>query len=294
MGTLVATGIPEPDTPMWRQVDDAFFVLARCGRRALGTASAACVCAVLGQANALLGSALSPQLRARLEVRVTTEMRTCPVVHIGSGSSRLTADELLGPFTSHTKQSRQSGTHTCRHTHRSPTVACRPPAASRRSRSNHKTPLAPRQRATSCCLSRFRPVFIDGHLRHGSLFRMQNVAPKLLAADATHATNNVASGTSAAATHAAYINDAETSSGWAAPGFQMWLFDWLMLASGRASISLVVSLRQRAATCKYLVQAAPFDMELLPPPSGRLLRNKLSCSDTFWSSATCSLPLASA
>lgn len=48
-------------------VDDVFFVLARCGRRALGTASAACVCAVLGQANALLGSAYSPQLRAKLE-----------------------------------------------------------------------------------------------------------------------------------------------------------------------------------------------------------------------------------
>lgn len=50
------------------QVDDVFFVLARCGRRALGTASAACVCAVLGQANALLGSAVSPHLRSKLEV----------------------------------------------------------------------------------------------------------------------------------------------------------------------------------------------------------------------------------
>lgn len=46
-----------------------FFVLARCGRRALGTASAACVCAVLGQANALLGSAVSPHLRSKLEVK---------------------------------------------------------------------------------------------------------------------------------------------------------------------------------------------------------------------------------
>ena len=45
-----------------------FFVLARCGRRALGTASAACVCAVLGQANALLGSAVSLHLRSKLEV----------------------------------------------------------------------------------------------------------------------------------------------------------------------------------------------------------------------------------
>jgi len=49
-------------------VDDVFFVLARCGRRALGTASSACVCAVLGQANALLGSAVSPQLRSKLDV----------------------------------------------------------------------------------------------------------------------------------------------------------------------------------------------------------------------------------
>ena len=52
------------------QVDDVFFVLARCGRRALGTASAACVCAVLGQANALLGSAVSPHLRSKLEVNM--------------------------------------------------------------------------------------------------------------------------------------------------------------------------------------------------------------------------------
>lgn len=72
-GLLCCGSVPDamrslyPQICMW-QVDDVFFVLARCGRRALGTASTACVCAVLGQANALLGSAYSPQLRAKLEV----------------------------------------------------------------------------------------------------------------------------------------------------------------------------------------------------------------------------------
>lgn len=41
---------------------------------------------------------------------------------------------------------------------------------------------------------------------------LQNVAPKLLQADASHTSDAVASGTSAAATQAAYINDAEVSS----------------------------------------------------------------------------------
>jgi COG4 transport protein len=61
--------------PALLQVDDVFFVLARCGRRALGTASAACVCAVLGQANALLGSAVSPHLRSKLEVKGRSQQK---------------------------------------------------------------------------------------------------------------------------------------------------------------------------------------------------------------------------
>ena len=42
---------------------------AQCGRRALATSNAACVCAVLGQLNNLLSSAIYPELHAKLEVR---------------------------------------------------------------------------------------------------------------------------------------------------------------------------------------------------------------------------------
>ena len=41
---------------------------AQCGRRALTTSNAQCVCAVLGQLNNLLTTALYPQLHAKLEV----------------------------------------------------------------------------------------------------------------------------------------------------------------------------------------------------------------------------------
>ena len=40
----------------------------QCGRRALTTSNAQCVCAVLGQLNNLLTTALYPQLHAKLEV----------------------------------------------------------------------------------------------------------------------------------------------------------------------------------------------------------------------------------
>ena len=41
----------------------------QCGRRALATSNAACVCAVLGQLNNLLTTAVYPQLHAKLEAR---------------------------------------------------------------------------------------------------------------------------------------------------------------------------------------------------------------------------------
>ena len=50
-------------------VDDVFFILQKCGRRALATANVACVCAILGQLNNLLSSTYYPQLRAKLDVR---------------------------------------------------------------------------------------------------------------------------------------------------------------------------------------------------------------------------------
>jgi hypothetical protein len=44
-------------------VDDVFFILQKCGRRALATGSLQCLCAILGQLNNLL----SNSLRAALE-----------------------------------------------------------------------------------------------------------------------------------------------------------------------------------------------------------------------------------
>ena len=51
-------------------VDDVFFILQKCGRRALATGNVACVCAVLGQLNNLLTSAFYPQVQAKLNVGV--------------------------------------------------------------------------------------------------------------------------------------------------------------------------------------------------------------------------------
>lgn len=50
-------------------VDDVFFILAKCGRRAMATGSPPCVCAILGQVNALLSTTLRPALEAKCKVQ---------------------------------------------------------------------------------------------------------------------------------------------------------------------------------------------------------------------------------
>ena len=50
-------------------VDDVFFILQKCGRRALATGSVQCVCAVLGQLNNLLAHDLRAALDAQWKVR---------------------------------------------------------------------------------------------------------------------------------------------------------------------------------------------------------------------------------
>ena len=49
-------------------VDDAFFILQKCGRRALGTGSLQCACAVLGELNTLLGNSLRAALEFKWKV----------------------------------------------------------------------------------------------------------------------------------------------------------------------------------------------------------------------------------
>jgi hypothetical protein len=47
-------------------VDDAFFILKKCGSRALATRSIHCVCAILGQLNDLLANKLKGALLAKI------------------------------------------------------------------------------------------------------------------------------------------------------------------------------------------------------------------------------------
>src|SRR5579875_1306182 len=53
-------------------VDDVFFILQKCGRRALATGSLQCLCAVLGQLNNLLSNSLRAALEYKWKVRVVS------------------------------------------------------------------------------------------------------------------------------------------------------------------------------------------------------------------------------
>ena len=55
----------------------AVVLVLQSGRRALTTANAQCVCAVLGQLNNLLTTALYPQLHAKLEVTLRVCSTRC-------------------------------------------------------------------------------------------------------------------------------------------------------------------------------------------------------------------------
>ena len=62
---VVQWWVPQQSNP---PQSDAHMLWMQCGRRALTTSNAQCVCAVLGQLNNLLTTALYPQLHAKLEV----------------------------------------------------------------------------------------------------------------------------------------------------------------------------------------------------------------------------------
>ena len=49
-----------------------FFILQKCGRRALATGSLQCLCAVLGQLNNLLSNSLRAALEYKWKVRVVS------------------------------------------------------------------------------------------------------------------------------------------------------------------------------------------------------------------------------
>ncbi len=58
-------------------VDDVFFILQKCGRRALATANLQCFCAVLGQLNNLLSNSLRAALEYNWKVRALRCLPLC-------------------------------------------------------------------------------------------------------------------------------------------------------------------------------------------------------------------------
>jgi hypothetical protein len=59
-------------------VDDVFFILQKCGRRALATGSLQCLCAVLGQVNNLLSNSLRAALEFKWKVQPPPEAPCSP------------------------------------------------------------------------------------------------------------------------------------------------------------------------------------------------------------------------
>lgn len=57
-----------PGAPLTSMVDDVFFIVQKCGRRALATGNVQCACAVLGAGNGLLGTDVTAALDAKWKV----------------------------------------------------------------------------------------------------------------------------------------------------------------------------------------------------------------------------------
>lgn len=57
-----------PGAPLTSMVDDVFFIVQKCGRRALATGNVQCACAVLGAGNGLLGAEMTAALDAKWKV----------------------------------------------------------------------------------------------------------------------------------------------------------------------------------------------------------------------------------
>ena len=58
-------------------VDDTFFILQKCGTRALATGNLQCVCAILGHLNTLLASHLRAALEHKWKVTPRSALRGC-------------------------------------------------------------------------------------------------------------------------------------------------------------------------------------------------------------------------
>lgn len=68
MRTAIDIDEHTPGAPLTSMVDDAFFILQKCGRRALATGNVQCACAVVGAANAALGGDVARALEGKWKV----------------------------------------------------------------------------------------------------------------------------------------------------------------------------------------------------------------------------------
>lgn len=73
MGKAIAIDEWSADALTTSMVDDVFFILQKCGRRALATGNLQCLCAILGQINNLL----SNSLRTALELNWKVHLQLC-------------------------------------------------------------------------------------------------------------------------------------------------------------------------------------------------------------------------
>ena len=67
--TAIAIDEWTPGAPITSMVDDVFFIVQKCGRRAISTGNVQSGCAVLGQVNSLLAGELRSSLDAKWKVR---------------------------------------------------------------------------------------------------------------------------------------------------------------------------------------------------------------------------------
>ena len=66
-----------PGAPLTSMVDDIFFIVQKCGRRALATCNVQCACAVLGAGNGLLNSEVTAGLDAKWKVSAVAFAGMC-------------------------------------------------------------------------------------------------------------------------------------------------------------------------------------------------------------------------
>lgn len=74
VGKAIAIDEWSADALTTSMVDDVFFILQKCGRRALATSNLQCLCAILGQINNLLSNSLRTALELNWKVRLVPNM----------------------------------------------------------------------------------------------------------------------------------------------------------------------------------------------------------------------------